>query len=133
MQDKREKEMSDKEKVNQATCSFSLKNFTPESILPDLSLTYFQRWTSTSQKKKLLEFRKYCIFGIFQVSSCAVFLHYDYFGAIEIEPAKIILYSLKITYTPKWSLRRVMSYFCRLYLVNTIVVYTPFKLQLFCR
>ena len=64
---------------------------------------------------------------------CAVFLHYDYIEVIEFALAKLILYSLKLTHTPKLSLSRVMSYFCSLYLVITIVVYTLFIFKLVCR
>ena len=43
---------------------------------------------------------------------CAVLHHYDYIKVMELAQANLILYSLKITHTPKLGLSRVMSYFC---------------------
>ena len=64
---------------------------------------------------------------------CSFFFHFDYIEFIELAQAKIALYCLKITHTPKLSLSRVMSNFCSLQLAITMVVYPLFIYKLVYR
>ena len=62
----------------------------------DLSLRAFQRRNSKYQEQKLNSVMKPCISRIFQVSLCAIFLHFMINNmSKEFAEAKFVLYSLK--------------------------------------